>query len=59
MPGKSRSSKGRGAAIRDKKLALWRGKGEPVDIRKASGKTPVNEREMARRTTPASKARSR
>lgn len=58
MPGKS-ASKGRGAAIRDKKLALWRDKGKAVDIRKAGGKIPINEREMARRTTPASKARSR
>jgi hypothetical protein len=55
MPGKSKG----GADIRDKKLALWRDKGKAVDIRKAGGKTPVNEREMARRTTPASKARSR
>jgi hypothetical protein len=58
MPGKSQQTKGRGAAIRDQKLALWRDKGKAVDIRKAAGRIPVDERKMARRITPASKGRS-
>jgi hypothetical protein len=57
MPGNS-GSKGRGAAIRDKKLKLWRDQsGGAVDIRKAAGK--MSERERARRTTAPGKARSR
>jgi hypothetical protein len=60
MPSKSGKSKGRGEAIRDQKLALWRDKNtsESVDIRRAARKIPVNKGALARRTTPAGKGRS-
>ena len=63
MLGKSRNAKVRGVATRSKKGALRRENAGPVDVRKARGKIPgnksqVNEGEIARRTTPASKARS-
>jgi hypothetical protein len=59
MSSKSRDDKVRGVATRSKKGLIPRQKGKALDNRKAGGVSSANAGEIARRTTPASKARSR